>query len=287
MNSKNLKLPEPKYETWTPEDAQKAFDTQKTNRDLSQARVDQYARDMAEGRWNGVTTIYFNTKGHLVDGQHRAMAQVKSDTTQSWIVLRGVPDDWQKTMDNGYTRNVGQQLKMTEGVDQSLAMLTVAVARNVYRTVHEKWGAAQAISTAEVWETLEKHPDLRISAEIALNNKQRSMTPIPPNVMGIAHWMIMQANGQEIADWFIEKVVTMEGESSATVIGALSRRCNELKRQRVRVPHRDYLLMMIRAWNLVAEGKHQKRIYQKTKLKNFVLPQAKRVKVGVNLLDAA
>ena len=62
-------------ETVTPELAYKYLDTMTVNRHVSQAKVQQYARDMVADNWliNG-SVLCFNAVGELIDGQHRLWA---------------------------------------------------------------------------------------------------------------------------------------------------------------------------------------------------------------------
>lgn len=64
----------------TPEMAKKYLQNMKTNRNISFARVNAYARDMERGAWqeNG-ESIVFNKSGQLVNGQHRLAAIVKAE----------------------------------------------------------------------------------------------------------------------------------------------------------------------------------------------------------------
>ena len=88
----------------TPNQAKKMLETNIVNRPISQAKVDQYARDMSNDNWNFSGPLMFNTQGHLIDGQHRLTAQVKAGLKLKWLIVRNVPDEAQRTMDTGKTR---------------------------------------------------------------------------------------------------------------------------------------------------------------------------------------
>jgi hypothetical protein len=257
------------FERITPAQAEKMLRTNEVNRQIRPSRVAQYARDMENDRWNFSAPLMFDTEGKLIDGQHRLTAQVKAKKTLKWLVIRGVPSSAQRTMDNTGVRTPADQLHM--GGEKNASLL-VAVARNIYRIENDMMAGGTTISTEEVLRTVETHPELRHSVEMAIQSRGKSITPIAPNVVGAGHWMIAQVNGQAEADMFIWRVINLTGERDGSPVLALARRCNEIKRQQQRVAHRDYLAMLIKAWNYDVEGKSINKIATYSKTGQYVLP---------------
>jgi hypothetical protein len=93
-------------ETITPAQAQAYLDNRCPNRQISVARVEEYAARMTQGLWqmNGQTVV-FNPEGRLLDGQQRLSAVVKCGLPLTTMVVRGVPDKTFDTMDNGRPRS--------------------------------------------------------------------------------------------------------------------------------------------------------------------------------------
>lgn len=91
----------------TPEIAKRylAEDINCHNRNISENRVSFYLRELREGRWqfNG-DTIRFDINGKLLDGQHRLTACVRANIPIECIVVRGLPSECQKTIDQGKGR---------------------------------------------------------------------------------------------------------------------------------------------------------------------------------------
>lgn len=114
----------------TPEIAKEMLETSRGNRKISRQKVDEYARDMAAGRWQITHQgIAFDTSGTLKDGHHRLNAVVKSGATVHMSVTRDVPKDV-TVYDRGYTRNLRQHLSFDEGMASHLANNSIiAVAR--------------------------------------------------------------------------------------------------------------------------------------------------------------
>lgn len=79
------------------------------NRFISPDYVDQYARAMREGHWDGVGIgpgILFGPNGELFDGQHRLLAVARSGVAQRFLVRYGAHDDLRQYIDKGRARNV-------------------------------------------------------------------------------------------------------------------------------------------------------------------------------------
>lgn len=103
------------------------------NRKLSGRLVAKLAKMMKEGQWvfDGAP-IRLDTEGHLIDGQHRLWAVIESGTTQTFLVVMGLPTETMAVMDTGKSRNFADVLRMH---DQSLADVSqiAATANIIYR----------------------------------------------------------------------------------------------------------------------------------------------------------
>lgn len=96
--------------TITPEQAEKMLRGNDNNRAIRVARVDRYARDMADGKWlpNG-EAIVMNGRT-LIDGQHRLLACAKSGVPFKTILVTGVSLDAIHTIDSGASRSLADVL---------------------------------------------------------------------------------------------------------------------------------------------------------------------------------
>jgi len=82
-------------------------------RNISTPTVAKYEDDMRSGRWemNG-ETIILATDGHVIDGNHRLMACLRSGCNFRSIVVRGVEPAKVSTIDIGRARSAADNLKM-------------------------------------------------------------------------------------------------------------------------------------------------------------------------------
>lgn len=109
----------------TPELAEKLLDANTRNRRLRPKLVEQYTRDMAAGRWQrNFEPVQIAESGVLLNGQHRLAAISESGVTQQMLVVTGLADDVQDTIDVGSKRSPADQLSFrgfTRGTTLSAA----------------------------------------------------------------------------------------------------------------------------------------------------------------------
>lgn len=82
------------------------------NRAICLRTVSAYSRDMQSGGWSDYTEIRFDAAGRLIDGQHRMSAILESGATQTFLVIRGLPESCIQNLDAGRKRTVNQTTKM-------------------------------------------------------------------------------------------------------------------------------------------------------------------------------
>lgn len=118
-----------KVETITPEIAKTMLGENVNNRRISRDNVNLFAREIRNGEWrfNG-EAIKFSKDGRLLDGQHRLLAVIAADKPLTTLVIRGLEDETQQTMDSGKTRTLGDVLTLRgEKNSTQLASLARAV----------------------------------------------------------------------------------------------------------------------------------------------------------------
>lgn len=128
--------------TITPADAEEMLSRNTRNRNVKQALVNRFALSMARGEWdlNGEAIKVADT-GLVLDGQHRLHACVKSGAPFTSLVITGLPEATQYTMDTGKSRTLADMMKLQGEKDYvRLSALTTAVLRA------RKWGIRVAIA---------------------------------------------------------------------------------------------------------------------------------------------
>lgn len=95
----------------TPELARAYLDRNPVNRKPVAVVVERYKRDMISNHWRlSGDAIRFNTKGDLIDGQHRLMACIEAGVPFDSYVIRGLDEDVINVIDSGRSRRAGDIL---------------------------------------------------------------------------------------------------------------------------------------------------------------------------------
>lgn len=108
-----------------PKEAQHYLSKNVINRTPNNNLINKYSDAMKRGEWqlNG-QPIILSSDGALIDGQHRLMAIVKSNTLQRMVVCRGISSDAHPTIDTGRNRTSGDVLSMY-GVSNAISISAI------------------------------------------------------------------------------------------------------------------------------------------------------------------
>lgn len=96
----------------TPDTATAMLFQNRRNRSLRPAKMREYARAMADGRWESdhPDTIAFAKNGDLINGQHRLTAQVESETALIVNVAFGCSESARLTVDGHMGKSLGDRM---------------------------------------------------------------------------------------------------------------------------------------------------------------------------------
>jgi hypothetical protein len=152
--------------TVTPDLAREWLGANSKNRPVKKSTVAGYARDMAAGRWLvGTDAIGFNQDGTLLNGQHRLLACVKSETPFQTYVVRGLEHESMRVLDHGVRRKVGDQISIEGG---RYGHLTGSAGRWLYIFKHGASALGKGrITESEILDMVDRHPRLDQSAGAA------------------------------------------------------------------------------------------------------------------------
>lgn len=166
-----MNIPAPFTVTFERIDAKRAAELLSTNtphnRNVSNAQVLRYARDMANHAWPTTHQgIAVGTDGHVYDGQHRLLAVIAADkqrpgTAISAMVCYGINPDTFKFIDAGRARNVSSFLEgpyKTARAAMARTVMSIDRAGGRYTPTLGRFKAAY--NTHEVLDFLSCNPDL-------------------------------------------------------------------------------------------------------------------------------
>lgn len=254
--------PQYSIEDIDPETAKGLLGGNTRNRNLRARVVDSYAADMKAGAWqeNG-ESIKIATDGTLIDGQHRLHAVVDSGTTQRMLVVRGLPMETQDVVDTGAKRSFADVLKLRK---EPCPITVASVTRRVHmwqRGFHTTNGNYVPTNT-QLLATLNEHPDIRWSAEIA--ETLRKHASIHGSVLGLCHWLFTHLPAETLDErtqlnedvkWFFERL--RDGDSLAVnhPIAVMRRTAVNNMTSKSRINETVMAAYLIKAWNAYREGR--------------------------------
>lgn len=260
----------------TPEMAERWLAKNIRNRPLKGQKIEQFARDMAAGRWE-ITgeAVKFSTEGALLDGQNRLRAVVISQTTVPMFVVRGVAPSAQEVMDSGTPRSAADAL----GLRQYSNTKSLAAAASCFvgwKTGFYKNAMHQStvtLTNSEVLEVIEQNPDLVDSTRYA--NIFRRSLPLPVGALATAHYELSRIAPDDLAEFFA-RVTDLRTVGKGDPVYALVKRTSEIRERRERIWTSTALFFIFRAWNAARSGEELYKFQLGSPLRGWVaIPEPK------------
>lgn len=235
----------------TPELADQWLQFNVENRNAAARIVGGYVRNMSAGQFYDKQgdPIRFAVSGKLLDGQQRLMSVRDSGVSVYFVVITGLPEEAQQTMDTGRRRTVSDQLKIG-GVH--LPEVVSAAARFLWQ-----WDQGSLLSNipsptnSEVLDYVVKHtgrpegePSLEASSLIA----QRVRRVIRRQSVSAALHYRMSLVDQEAAEEFWLQVETGAIPDSRSPVLALRETLRNRMVERTLTRQVDWAYLVARAW---------------------------------------
>ena len=157
------------------------------NRNLSPTKVNQYAADMKNGRWQVTHQgIAFDVNGVLKDGHHRLHAIIKAGIPVDILVVENIPRE-ATLFDRGRPRDTRQFLKYNEGLPSYLTDNTAIAIANLHSyMLHGDW-KHKARSDFDIKDFLLDHQDtMLLTMQILSQTKEKARSGIKNAAFGYA-----------------------------------------------------------------------------------------------------
>ena len=248
--------------TVTPQMAAELLRENTRNRNISDRVVESYARDMAAGRWvlNG-EAVKVSVTGRLLDGQQRLTAVVKAGVSVDMVLVSGLPEAAQDTMDQGRRRSFADQLAIH---GESNTTVLGSIARRVFQwdQGNTRFSTGATPTAAELAAVLDKHPSLRRSAEVGARTAQ-AFRATSGTVVGTSHHLLgrVDPEGKFLPEFFA-LFESGAGLPAGHPVLALRNRFVRDRMASKRVPFHLAVALFIRAWNGQVEGRTMDRLVQ-------------------------
>jgi hypothetical protein len=274
----------------TPDVATEMLKRNGGNRPLNVRHSKKLAADMTAGRWlfDG-SPISFNTKGQLINGQHRLEGIKLSGTSQYFLILHGLDSESFKVMDTGRNRSAADVLNI-EGMELNSQMIVAALRMLMYYKDFQCFESREKIYTnseilefakeneKQIKESFEfmakfKRPFISRPLSIALHavfsSKNLEMAdafmakfkrPFISRPLSIALHAVFSSKNLEMADAFMAKFCNGLDLKEGSPIYAARNKVIVENNSKMRAKSNDRAAYIIKAWNLFREGKEAQRI---------------------------
>lgn len=224
------------------------------NRTLRESKVALYSRDMLAGHWqfNG-DPIRFAANGTLLDGQHRLSAIIRSGVTIPMVVIWGLTESAQETMDIGATRTMADAL-MLRGRDDAKYLAAIARRLVMFDNGSSADNGRANPTFAEMHEFIEKEPSIQRSVEVA-KRTHTARVPMAPSVIGSAYHLCARLDVPRAETFFVTQLIDCVGLREGDPARVLLRRFQQESAAGRNMHPDDGFRYSIMAWNYFGEGR--------------------------------
>ena len=251
----------------TPAMAMKFLQDNTQNRPISRTFVKRFAKAMREGKWqiNG-ESIVFADDGTLLDGQHRLQAILDSGKTISMTVTRGVSKDSFKTIDIGRKRTGADALATyDEKFSKNRGVIAAAITTIVHfgdNGVYDASARGEAFPHSDLIDFAEKNYK-QLSRAVEHTQGLTWARKLVPFSCLVALFFLFNRKDPYEAETFFHKLNTGEGMLRNDPVNLLRNRLMEIRSAGGVFRSREVIPYLVKAWELVREGKEVKQLHVK------------------------
>ena len=228
------------------------------NRKCKERHVKFLKGQMLSGAWvfDG-QPLRFTESGALLDGQHRLTAIVESNTSQEFLIVSGIDSESFKVMDTGKNRS-GADCFHIKGLDYSIDLaaaikMIINIKDNTFR------GGNNGVTNAQLLEWYDNNPEiLDIIKKSSVLNK--AFSSIMSRSWIASLMFIFSQKNLEQSEVFMHKLCYGLDLSVNSPIYVLRKKLTEDKISTAKLPAKDRIAIIIKAWNLHRKGKECKYI---------------------------
>jgi hypothetical protein len=221
------------------------------NRAIRRARVEQSAREMADGRWQTTyEAIAVTTDGRLLNGQHRLLAIVRSGVTVPMAIARDVDPEMYRVIDSGLVRQAADRL----GVKGARTKAAIARMYDAYLRVMggAGWNVIRDLSDAQVIDVVEYIGTEAITNAAEVSRRIYAATGAPESATGAAYLLIRGLAGADDFWRGLEDGAGLDAHDPRLVLRNHLNR-SRLEKGRRRDTH-GVLALLLKGWRAYAKG---------------------------------
>ena len=231
------------------------------NRNIRQRKVMDICNAIKRGQWDSENgeSIKFDKKGNLVDGQHRLLAVIAAKKAVAMFAVFNVSSAAFATIDDTMKRSGPDTLSV---YGQKNCNTTAGAITFVLLHKNMKDGELPRVGTApnntEILKFISDNPDIIQSVDYVLMFKRRGHRIVPFTILAGIHYMACSGGNKELADSFVEQVMTGVGLKRNTGPYLLRERMTKDMISKTRLRKVERMALIIKAWNMHINGKVSK-----------------------------
>lgn len=237
----------------TPEIAQHWLTFNTSNREITQAKTDQFKLEMERGEWREQGDTIRFAYGKLLDGQHRLVALTLAGVTLPMIVVHGLDPETQANMDTGRGRTPRDVLSI-EGLDKWESRTLGSAIHTIiaYESGLALYSARKFLNR-EVRNYYLEHKSA-IEATVQFCKGLPRKHPVVPHATIMALHYIFSKIDRDAADVFFGKLLSGESIAKSSPLFFLrSRLMNDLLEKKSRTEY-ERLHFIVKTWNAMRKG---------------------------------
>lgn len=242
----------------TPEMASEWLSLNVGNRKVREGFVDRLVSAMKRGEWTSSWDMVAFSDGdkRLLNGQHRLLAVVKSGVSCYFWVMHNAPSVAQTTGDGGSKRGLKDALDWLKEPNSSVL---ASVLVQMFHYEQGDLNSGSACTSAQMFELLEKHPEVRDSIAFCEKYRHRSTLRLNPTVAAFSHYLFSRVDKVD-ANVFWERVFLGEGLVSGSGPLMLRRLFEREMIAERKTPRLTQLAWTVKAWNAWREGRSVRQL---------------------------
>lgn len=241
--------------TVTPERAQQLLEQNKNNRRVSAKNLEKVEAIMSRGEWrlNG-EAIKISTNGRILDGQHRLMASVNTGTTFQTLIVYGLTDETQETMDSGKSRTLSDILSLRgyKSTHSLAAIVTAIIRSEIYgiKAAVSSGTAARPVTNQQAIRRIETEPTV-----VDLFNHVNGVTRVglQGKIAGMLYYKFSEIDSDD-AQFFFERLASGAGLERNHPILVLRALLLRIKAEKGAANSTYVTAVTIKAWNKFRAG---------------------------------
>lgn len=254
--------------TITPAIASEMLKRNPNNRKINDYHKSFLAKQMREGQWlfDG-QPIRFSESGSLLDGQHRLNAVIESKKDIQFLIITGIDSDAFKVMDTGRNRNGADCLSIL-GIDYATE---VSGCARMIINFNKKRDNSSGLNKPTNTDILEWYNDNKIIVSFIRSSEKLSSEFSRILSRGyLASLMYLFSKSDIVmAEDFLHKLCTGLDLESDSPMFVLRKKLILDKVSKAKLPIKERLALIIKAWNAFKLGKTAKIIRWNKETESF------------------